>query len=89
MKINWVKKLSSRKFWVALVALVAAIAAVFKFSDETVAQITSVISAAGVLVAYILCEGYVDAKALDGSGNKSAEDGNTPGESDEVKTNAL
>ena len=88
MKINWVKKLSSRKFWVALVALVAAIAAVFKFSDETVAQITSVISAAGVLVAYILCEGYVDAKAI-GDGNKSAEDENTPGESDGDKTNAL
>ena len=73
MKIDWVKKLSSRKFWMALIALVAAVAATFKFLDETIAQITSIISAAGVLIIYILCESYIDAKSISNGTDLTAE----------------
>ena len=62
MKIDWKRKLSSRKFWVALIGFVTAILVAFKVDELTIEQVTSVISAASILVAYILDEGYVDGK---------------------------
>lgn len=62
MKIDWRRKLSSRKFWVAWIGFVTAILVAFKVDELTIEQVTSVISAASILVAYILAEGYVDGK---------------------------
>lgn len=61
MKIDWRRKLSSRKFWAAVGGLAAAILAFIGASDAIVTQVTAVISAAGVLIAYILAEGFTDA----------------------------
>lgn len=55
------KKLSSRKLWSALVGVVVALAAMFGLDEMTVGQITALISAVGVLVAYIFAESMVDA----------------------------
>lgn len=65
MKIDWTKKLSSRKFWVALSALICALCVLFGVDDFTIEKLTATISALGVLAAYILTEGYIDAKAMD------------------------
>lgn len=65
MKIDWKKKLSSRKFWVAVTGFVTAILVVFKFDDLTIQQVSAIITAGGVLVAYILGESYVDANRKD------------------------
>ena len=62
MKIDWKRKLSSRKFWAAMIGFVTAILVAFKVDELTIEQVTSVISAASILVAYILAEGYVDGK---------------------------
>ena len=70
MKIDWTKKLSSRKFWVALSALVCALCVLFGVDNFTIEKLTATISALGVLAAYILTEGYIDAKSID----KSDED---------------
>ncbi len=59
-KINWKRKLTSRKFWAAVVGFVTAILTAFKIDNLTVEQVTAVISALGVLVAYILGEGLAD-----------------------------
>lgn len=71
MKIDWKRKLSSRKFWVALIGFVTTILTAFKVPDLTIEQITAIISAVSVLIAYILAEGYVDGKNIEGeeSGN--------------------
>lgn len=61
MKINWKQKLSSRKFWAAVVTFVTAIGVALGWSDLTVEQVTAVVSASGVMIAYILGESYVDA----------------------------
>ena len=63
MKIpeNIKQKLSSRKFWSALIGVAVSLMAMFGIDDMTAGQITSLISAVGVLVAYILAEGLVDA----------------------------
>lgn len=61
MKINWKQKLTSRKFWAAVVGFVTAILVAFGANDLTIEQVTSVISASAVLIAYIIGEGMVDA----------------------------
>jgi len=55
-------KLSSRKFWLAVAAFVCAICALFGLSESETAQITAVITAGGVVAAYIFGESIVDAK---------------------------
>lgn len=59
-KINWKRKLTSRKFWAAVVGFITAILIAFRIDNLTVEQVTAVISALGVLVAYILGEGLAD-----------------------------
>lgn len=62
MKINWAQKLSSRKFWAAVVGFVTAMLAAFGVSDMTIEQVTALITGAAVLIAYIFGEGLVDSR---------------------------
>lgn len=59
--IDWKKKLSSRKFWLAVVGLISGILTLFKMPESDVAQIGGVIMAVGSVVSYILAEGFIDA----------------------------
>lgn len=69
MKINWKQKLTSRKFWAAVVGFVTAILVAFNIPDMEVEQIVGIISATSVLIAYIIGEGMVDAKRVEGEKN--------------------
>ncbi len=60
MGIDWKRKLTSRKFWAALAGLVGAVAVFCGAGDSVVTEISAVVSAAGVLIAYILGESIVD-----------------------------
>ena len=82
-KINWKQKLSSRKFWAAVAGFVTAILIAFQVENGTVEQITAIITAGGVLVAYILGESAVDANRDYGGGEgKSDGAGESEGGSD-------
>lgn len=61
MKINWKTKLTSRKFWAAVIGFVTAILVACNVNSLTVEQVVSVVSAVSVLIAYIIGEGLVDA----------------------------
>lgn len=61
MKINWKQKLTSRKFWAAVIAFVTAICAAFGIPDLTIEQVVAIITAGASLIAYIIGEGIVDA----------------------------
>ena len=63
--IDWKAKLTSRKFWVAVTDFVAMMMAAFNFADSTVAQVTALIMAGAGMVAYIIAEGFTDAKAAE------------------------
>lgn len=63
MKIDWKKKLASRKFWVCVVGFVSALLVAFNISENNIAQIAAIISAFGTLIIYIFSEGAVDAAA--------------------------
>ena len=61
MKINWVKKLTSRKFWMALVAFITPLLLAFGMAQDTVTQVVAIIMAGADVLAYIVAEGLVDA----------------------------
>lgn len=57
------RKLTSRKFWVAVAAFVTGVlAATGKISTEGAEQLTGLIMAGAACIAYIIGEGLVDAK---------------------------
>lgn len=64
-KINWKRKLTSRKFWAAVVGFVTPIMTLAQVPDNTAVQVTAIIMAGGTLIAYIIGEGMTDAAALD------------------------
>lgn len=61
-KIDWKRKLSSRKFWMALIGFVSALLLTLNFAQADVEKITGIIMSSATLIAYILSEGFIDAK---------------------------
>ena len=59
--INWKQKLTSRKFWAALIGFVTALMVAFGVNNLTIEQVVALITAASTLIAYIIGEGMVDA----------------------------
>lgn len=60
MKIDWVRKLTSRKFWAAIVGFVTPILIASGASDSEITQVVSIIMGGATLIAYIIGEGLVD-----------------------------
>lgn len=58
--INWKQKLTSRKFWAAVVGFITTLLIAFGVSELTVEQVIAVITAGATLIAYIIGEGLVD-----------------------------
>lgn len=74
-KIDWKSKLTSRKFWAAVIGFITAIMIAFNVPDLTIEQVTAIVTAGATLIAYIIGEGMVDAARI----NQKAgdEDGNS------------
>ena len=69
MKFSWDKffiKLTSRKFWVALVGLATAIMTLLKYDNSTIVQVSAIISALGVTIGYLVANGLEDTNKKDG-----------------------
>ena len=69
--VDWKKKLTSRKFWMALSALICAVCVLFGVDEMTVEKLVATISALGVLATYILTEGYIDSKRISNGEEKN------------------
>ena len=63
-KIDWARKLTSRKLWAAVVGFVTTLMTMLHVPDSTAVQVTSLIMAGGTLIAYIIGEGITDAAAI-------------------------
>jgi len=59
-KEDIIRKLTSRKFWLALIGFITALLIGFNVDSASVEKITSIIMAGGSLIAYILAEGFAD-----------------------------
>lgn len=60
-KEDWIRKLTSRKFWLAVAGLVVGALNFLKNPTTDAETITSLILALGSVVAYVIAEGLVDA----------------------------
>ena len=59
-----IRKLTSRKLWVAVCAFVALILAACGWTEADAAKITAIIMAGAVMMSYIIGEGMVDAAGV-------------------------
>lgn len=60
-KIDWKRKLTSRKLWIAVAGLVTGIIVACNGNAETAETVGGLIMSAASVVAYILGEGLADA----------------------------
>lgn len=61
MKIDWKSKLTSRKFWLAVVGFITPLLLAFGMAENDTAQIAAIIMAGADVIGYVLAEGLVDA----------------------------
>ena len=77
VKFDWnylIIKLTSRKFWAAIIGFITAMMVAFNVNELTIEQVVSVISATSVLIAYIIGEGMVDSARISSASNPEQED---------------
>ncbi len=59
-KIDWLRKLTSRKFWVAVATMVTGYILAFGGAAETAETVTGCIMSTAAVIAYIIGEGLAD-----------------------------
>jgi hypothetical protein len=62
-KNDIISKLTSRKFWIAVVGFITPLLLAFGVAESDVAQVTAIITAGADVVIYLLAEGMADAAA--------------------------
>ena len=60
MKIDWVRKLTSRKWWMAVAAFIVAVLVLFHVDSGTAERVSALILLMGDVVGYTLAEGLAD-----------------------------
>ena len=60
MKIDWKRKLTSRKLWVAIAGFVAGLILAFGGESSTAETVSGCIMSGAAVVAYIIGEGLAD-----------------------------
>lgn len=65
MNIDWKRKLTSRKFWVAVASFVSMLIVALGGAEAQATQVTALIMAGASVVAYIIGEGLTDAANTD------------------------
>lgn len=81
--IDWKRKLTSRKFWMAVAGFVTSILVMFKVDGEISTQITTAIMGFGCVIAYIFAEGWTDGKSV------TAKDEAKDGEEEDADSNDI
>lgn len=61
MKIDWKRKLTSRKFWMAIAGFITALMIYRGASEAAAERVTCLIMAGASVIAYIIGEGLADA----------------------------
>ena len=74
------RKLTSRKFWLTIAGLIGTLCAAIGFGDTLAAKITSIITAGGLIIAYVFGESLTDAAYAEAQG--SGDTANAPQEAD-------
>ena len=59
--MDWKKKLTSRKLWVALADFIGMLIIAFGYAESVATQVTSLIMAGAGVLGYLVAEGLADA----------------------------
>mgnify|MGYP000931467227 CR=1 FL=1 len=70
---DWRRKLTSRKFWMAVAAFIVGVLALFQVDSNVAEQVSGAVMALGAVIAYIVGEGLVDAAAAETGGDISEQ----------------
>ena len=74
MQIDWKRKLTSRKLWVAIAGFVAGLIVIFGGTQDTADKISGSIMSAAAVVAYAVGEGLADGNSTNtNSDNEKGE----------------
>ena len=60
MKIDWVRKLSSRKLWIAIAGFVSGLIMVFGGTETMASTVSGVILQGAAALGYLIAEGLAD-----------------------------
>ena len=63
-KQDWIRKLTSRKFWAAVAEFVVMILLALGAKESVATQVSAIIMAGAAVVAYIVGEGLIDAAGV-------------------------
>ena len=66
MKIDWKRKLTSRKLWVALAGFTAGLIIAFGGSEDTANTVSGCIMSGAAVVGYVIGEGLADSNGSSG-----------------------
>ena len=72
--IDWIRKLTSRKFWLSVASFVSMLIVALGGAEQVATQVTGLIMAGATVIGYVIGEGLADA------GNASGEGSGTAGE---------
>lgn len=73
-KIDWARKLTSRKFWLSIASFVAMLMVALGQTEASATQVTSLIMAGATVIGYVIGEGMADYGNAD-TGEEETEDG--------------
>ena len=64
-KIDWKRKLTSRKFWAAVIGFITPIMIAAGAGENEITQVVAIVMGGATLIAYITGEGQVDSAPTD------------------------
>ena len=73
-KIDWVRKLTSRKFWASIATFVSMMIIACGGTENQSTQVTALIMAGASIIAYVIAEGFADATYTDDNADNKASE---------------
>lgn len=73
-KIDWIRKLTSRKFWLSVASFVSMLIVALGGAEATATQVTGLIMAGATVIGYVIGEGLADASNASGDGTGAGEE---------------
>lgn len=73
-KIDWIRKLTSRKFWLSVASFVSMLIVALGGAEATATQVTCLIMAGATVIGYVIGEGLADAGNASGDGTGAGEE---------------
>ena len=63
-KIDWISKLTSRKWWTSIISFVTLMIIAFGGTESTATQVASIIMAGAIVIGYTIGEGLIDSQGV-------------------------